>query len=184
MHPPPSPIKEPYMETNPRPPLEILLRHERPPDLHFILSSWKWSQRSMHPELESPIYFRILTDRINHIRTHPSTITTVACDPDDENFIFGYACTAGPILHYVFVRQAFRQARVASRLVPLPRTPPRPVTAWSRAAELYSRSHPGAFLYEPTRILRRAPRPQRSTLAATPEVVVREHSCMKSKSPA
>jgi hypothetical protein len=166
--PPLATIKGTCRERSPRPPLEIALRTEREGDLHFILSAWKWGMRSMFPELESKPYFQMITSRINSIRSHPEAQIIIACDPEDSNFIFGYSCFTGPVLNYVFVRQAFRRARVASRLVPS--EAPLTVTAWTRAAEFYSKSHPGALIYEPSRVLKRSRR--RREFASTPEVAL------------
>lgn len=41
----------------------------------------------------------------------------VACDPDDEDTIFGWICYDPHAIHYLFVKTAFRRAYVASRLV-------------------------------------------------------------------
>lgn len=42
---------------------------------------------------------------------------TVACNPEDEDQIYGWACSNGTALHYVYVKMTFRGNGIAGALV-------------------------------------------------------------------
>ncbi len=135
-----------------KPPLQIKLRPETGEDLHFILSSWKRSFFDTLPWLPPEIYYPMISHRIDALRQSPRTSTTVACSPDDEDFIFGWSCRSPTHLHYIFVRQSFRGARVAARLSPPPTMGPIKTTHWTRPCERYASKHPGRLIYTPSNL--------------------------------
>ena len=133
-----------------KPPLELRIRPEARTDLHFILSSWKRSYFEALPWLDSDTYYPMISERIDALRHSPRTITTVACSVEDDDFIFGWTCRSGDLVHYVFVRQAFRGARVASRLTPPSTHEPIRTTHWTRPCEAYAIRNPGRLIYTPS----------------------------------
>ena len=38
----------------------------------------------------------------------PHSTITLACDPDDPDTVWGYVCTDGDLLHFIYVKSAFR----------------------------------------------------------------------------
>lgn len=54
---------------------------------------------------------------LDRILTSPDTVTNIACLPNDEDVILGYAVFQPKILHYVFVKEAFRENGIAKSLV-------------------------------------------------------------------
>lgn len=53
----------------------------------------------------------------------PRTVTLVACNPDDDKHLFGWACaevsagTSDLVLHFVYTFEAFRKYGVATALI-------------------------------------------------------------------
>ena len=61
----------------------------------------------------------------------------IACDPVKTDFIWGWACVDGPVLHYVFTRDSCRGNGVARML--------------TADAEAIAHKHPGALLFQPSK---------------------------------
>lgn len=60
-----------------------------------------------------PNYSRVL----DRILAQPDTTTMVACRPEHDDTIFGYAVYQPTILHYVFVKEDFRNNGIAKSLL-------------------------------------------------------------------
>ena len=132
--------------------LEIRVRPPKPEDWNYILDSWKRSFKETLKWVPGEIFFPHLTARIETIRQRRETIFRVACDPDDEDFIFGCACLGrNSLVHYAFTRHAFRRADVAKRITGISSTPTT-VTHWTRICEKVNRKHPGLLIYEPSKL--------------------------------
>ncbi len=101
--------------------LEIVIRDIRPGDRNYIIDSWHKSAHVGMSWVPTHIYLPEMQARITRL-LHRSKVV-VACDPEDPDFIIGWACTENGTLHYVFVRHAFQLAGVCTRLLaglPLP----------------------------------------------------------------
>ena len=130
--------------------LKIFFRPNGQDDWHYICDSWKKSfKESLN--FHSPNYFPEITAYINRLVNLPTTQLTMAVDPDDPDFIFGYMCHDAQSIHYIFTRQCFRRADVAKRLVTehLDTNQPIIATSWTRACEHINRQYNGAIRYEP-----------------------------------
>ena len=90
-----------------------------------------------------------MEERINELLERSTVV--MACDPGDPNYILGWAVIEGPVVHYVYVRQALRRARVAQRLLG---GVPSPVACshWSHWCETIETDKPGSLRYEPSRL--------------------------------
>lgn len=120
-------------------------------DWAFILSSWKKSHRDAEPWVPSHIYFAKMHVDIERLKSSGATFR-IACDPDDANFIWGWACYDASTLHYVYVRTSSRDQGVATLLVRESglRTPIS-CSHWSTWAAAVAKKHPGALVYSPVR---------------------------------
>ena len=135
--------------------LPIKIRAPIDADWNYIYDSWKRSFKETMPWVPTPNFFRAMGERIEAIKGRRETRFFVACDPDDEEFIFGWGCFGRKnLIHYLFVRQAFRHARVALRLVEMATDTKKPIafTHWTRVCEKLNRKHRGALRYEPSKL--------------------------------
>ncbi len=133
--------------------LEPRIRQVVKDDWAYILDSWKKSFRELGCDQHVPkhIYWPEQHALIEHLKLNPAVEFRIASDPDDANFIWGWACVeGGTILHYVFVRASAQGQGVAKLLLA---GVPRPIvtTHWTRIAEQVHKKHPGSLLYEPSR---------------------------------
>lgn len=129
--------------------LPFKIRPLREGDWHFVLSSWLRSFAA--GKTQTPKFWAQNQAFIEDRRQRGATFL-VACDPDDEDFIFGWSCAEGPVLHYVYVKEAFRHAGVARALAAesFPCS-----TIWFTHQTNYSddilKRHAGALKYVPLR---------------------------------
>lgn len=141
--------------SKPRTNLPIKIRTPEDNDWNYIYDSWKRSFKETMPWVPSSNFFKAMGERVEAIKGRKETRFFVACDPDDEGFIFGWGCFGRKnLVHYVFVRQAFRHARVASRLLAIASDTNKIIsfTHWTRVCEKLNRKNPGALRYEPSKL--------------------------------
>lgn len=98
-------------------------RPGRPSDRPFILESWQASNSitTLGREM-GPRYVSEQKALCNEILDRKSTTVRVACDPDDEDAIFGYAVVGSldtliPRVYYVYVKSEARKLGVATSLL-------------------------------------------------------------------
>lgn len=96
-----------------------MLRDVTADDLPFIYNSWLKSFKSSPwaKSIPTSIYYANHKEVIAKIL--PKAIIMVACNPEDQSQIFGYAVfTPGRIiaLHYVYVKQPYRRLGIAQVL--------------------------------------------------------------------
>lgn len=90
-------------------------------DKNFIFVSWNKGMRYSNDDLATiPVedYNRRFQKVFDELWTNPSITKKVACLPDDHDVILGYAVYQGTILHWVFVKDAWRKMGIARDLVP------------------------------------------------------------------
>lgn len=130
--------------------LRPMLRGVNEHDWAYIRDSWKKSFRDLGSERHIPayLYYRNQTAEIDRCAMHAKF--RIACDPVKTDFIWGWACVDGPVLHYVFTRDSCRGNGVARMLTHgLPQ--PLQVTHWTADAEAIAHKHPGALLFQPSK---------------------------------
>ena len=134
-------------------PLKISFRPPGQDDWNYILDSWKKSFRTA-VGFHTPSYYAEISDRIEHITDTPGTVYVLAVDPDDPDFILGWLCHTNNVVHYLFVRQCFRRAHVATRLLTNHIDTDKPITctSWTRVCEPANKRSGGVLRYEPTRL--------------------------------
>jgi GNAT superfamily N-acetyltransferase len=94
-------------------------------DGNFVYSSWLNSYReSAIGGWKSPtgeamalgVYYKRARSRIDALIKRGAELK-VACDPEDTNIILGWMCAEDPVLHYVYVKEAYRRQGIALSLL-------------------------------------------------------------------
>jgi GNAT superfamily N-acetyltransferase len=91
------------------------VRLGRPSDLPFVVDSWVKRGHARGERL------RDATARVRAILADDTTELRVACLPDDEDAILGWAAVTtdeSPRLHYAYVRKECRRQGIANALLP------------------------------------------------------------------
>jgi len=103
---------------------DIPIRPARRGDKNYIIKSWVRSMRGQFPYSKmSSGAIRKYAKRVEALIA--TTITLVACDPEDGDVVYGFVCgesgrylgVESPTLHYVWVRKQFRQNGIGTALV-------------------------------------------------------------------
>ena len=141
----------------------ILLRKIEPDEraLSFVLDSWcktvaaeppwDFSTTPTTPPLPHPLMIYETDTLLKKIIPH-STIT-LGCDPDDPDTIWGYICTDGDMLHFIYVKSAFRGFGIGGCLLRAAGLPDSNVITSHRTKSLFV-AFPGVrFLWNPYRMI-------------------------------
>ena len=128
--------------------LKTRIRAPNEDDWAFVRDSWKKSYRESQRHIPSSLYWRAQSSEVDGYIGKAEF--RVACDPDDADFIWGWACLEGETVHYVFVRNSSRGQGIASMLTSGIAHPIQ-CSHWSEAAEKIAAKHPGALTYAPSR---------------------------------
>ena len=96
-----------------------IIRNACGSDLAFLYATWSNSYhhdsllaKSCKASVFGPYYDRV----IDHILIQPDTRVRIACNPSDPNVIWGYLVSQPKILHYTFVKEAFRKLKIGTDL--------------------------------------------------------------------
>ena len=98
--------------------IAILLRKPEPDEraLGFVLDSWcktvaaepPWNFATPLPSPPLPPPVMIYEHDTLLKKIIRNSTLTLACDPDDEDTVWGFVCSEGDVLHFVYVKSAFR----------------------------------------------------------------------------
>lgn len=94
--------------------VKYALRLGRPSDLPFVVDCWAKRGHAHNERLGEA------TARVRSIIARADSVLRVACLPDDEDAILGWAVLSTdepPRLHYVYVRKEARGQGIARRLL-------------------------------------------------------------------
>lgn len=108
----------------------IEVRNANASDVAFIFNSWiqsfndgNYESKRTRTSVEKPEKHLEIEELIRN----PNTTVIVACNPSDQDQLYGFACgttildaPSGKtylVLHYVYVKQSFRNKKVASTLI-------------------------------------------------------------------
>lgn len=90
-------------------------------DRNFVVNSYLKSYRNS-PDAQHVVgdfYFTGQTRILEKLLQTAEVV--VACNPDKEDDIYGYAIVEGsksrPVVHYVYIKQAFRRQKLAQRIL-------------------------------------------------------------------
>ncbi len=95
-----------------------MFRHLRDTDKPFVAHSWASSFFHSHwagPWTENE-YWSIMRPKLDGILANPEMKVLLSCNPGDDDQLFGFACYTPadvPILHFVYVKHAFRDHKDA-----------------------------------------------------------------------
>lgn len=86
--------------------LPVRIREMRPADEAFVVDTWRrsFSDESDLCKLDPEAYRKLYAKLINRYTHERGAVVRIACDPEDEDTLIGWAATHGPELHYVYVR--------------------------------------------------------------------------------
>ena len=99
---------------------EYKIRHALPSDVAFVYSTWLNSYKrdsALGKSTRDTIFFNEYRFVVDYILNRPNVDVMVCCHPDEISVIFGYAVYEPGILHYVFVKEAFRRLGIAKALL-------------------------------------------------------------------
>ncbi len=92
----------------------------RPPelqDLAYIHDSWRSSyEGSGYAKLSPKWFYRLMQAAKVTAMLNRSTVQVVTL-PDDRDLIVAWSCIEGDVIHYVYVREAFRRKGIAKWLL-------------------------------------------------------------------
>lgn len=99
----------------------VSIRDATASDKNFIFATWLRGLRygnDWFALIEPTAYYASYNNFIHGLLTKPGTVVKVACLLDDPDVVLGYAVYEGPVLHWVFVKKAWRGIGLAKSLVP------------------------------------------------------------------
>lgn len=97
-----------------------MLRTGKNEDLPFIYSTWLrnlYYSNEMFNKIEKRTYYAAYSKIMENIIALPQIVVTICCLDDAPDVIVGYIITRGPVLHYAYVKNAWRRASVFNKLV-------------------------------------------------------------------
>ena len=77
---------------------------------------------------------------------------TLACDPDDEDTVWGFVCSAGDLLHFIYVKSAFRGFGIGGCLFRAAGLPDGNIVISHRTKSLFMAFPKSRFLWNPYRM--------------------------------
>lgn len=88
-------------------------------DLGYIIDTWRKgvAPKSTLAKFDRDVYFRLMARHIKALTREPGANVRIACDPQDETTIIGFAVLTGDELHYVYVRDTLRKLGIARLLL-------------------------------------------------------------------
>lgn len=102
----------------------IMLRYGKEEDRKFIMSSWLNAFKGSYyaGPIQFNLYYKTYQEVIDRILRRPQTEVVVACLPDDEDEILGYAVVEGfgdqgPCVHWAYVKRRLRGFGIASTIL-------------------------------------------------------------------
>ena len=126
---------------------DFLVRPIVPDDVAFVLASWLdgyWPDCLCSLVMPKSQWWPRWHCVVENILADERTRTVVACNPDDQTQLYGFACAMPPdVLHWCYVKQAFRGHGIASQMWPAAGLYPTPIESilashWSHAATRWS----------------------------------------------
>ena len=86
-------------------------------DMNFVINSWLKTQRDVghHAYMSNPVYFGHYRDQV--VAKLAASTTTIACEPEHPEHIFGYIVRGDGCIHMLYVKHDFRKLGIARQLV-------------------------------------------------------------------
>ena len=141
----------------------ILLRKPEPDDraIRFVLDSWcktvaaepPWDFSSTRhtPPPPHPLLIYEHDTLLKKIIRNSSI--TLACDPDDPDTVWGYVCCDGELLHFIYVKSAFRGFGIGGCLLRAAGIPKGKMNISHRTESLFTAFPNIRFYWNPYRMI-------------------------------
>ena len=141
----------------------ILLRKPEPDDraIRFVLDSWcktvaaepPWDFSSTRhtPPPPHPLLIYEHDTLLKKIIRNSSI--TLACDPDDPDTVWGYVCCDGELLHFIYVKSAFRGFGIGGCLLRSAGIPKGKMSISHRTESLFTAFPNIRFYWNPYRMI-------------------------------
>ncbi len=96
------------------------IRKAKAGDIEFIYATWLRSYKHDSPltkYTKRELFFDQHQKILDTILSNDGVQTCIACDPEDEDLIFGYITFEPKIIHFIYVKYAFRKRGIATKLL-------------------------------------------------------------------
>lgn len=101
--------------------MEIEIREYLPEDKNFVYSTFLrglYYGNALYNKIDKPAFFENYTQVLSNMLLNPSNRLLVACEGDDPALVLGWLLASSQgALHFVYVKSAFRNHKIASELV-------------------------------------------------------------------
>lgn len=96
---------------------QVKLRGPTGRDVPLILNSWLKSARDVGDRavMSNDVYFTGY--RLECLEKVTDGQVTIACDPEDDDRIFGWLCWQPGTIHYVYVKRDYRRWGIARQMI-------------------------------------------------------------------
>lgn len=131
--------------------LEVTMRAVKRTDIPFIYDAWLESyKRTVAPSGDGRAarYYKEQRLRLDMLRDRG--VWMVATDPHDADYLMGFVCAEPPLIHYLYVKPAFRRQGIARSLIAaagLAAQPTLLATHWTSFADKLAITHPRILQY-------------------------------------
>lgn len=99
----------------------VTIRPPRPEDRAFIYATWLRGLYYGNPwftQIDKDSYMASYHKILDQLFLKPDVDIKIACVTEDPELILGYSVSEPSILHWVFVKQAWRRFGIAKQLIP------------------------------------------------------------------
>lgn len=93
----------------------------RPDDYNFIMATWLiglYYGNDWFTKIDKDVYMKHYHDIVDRVLKKPTLISNLAVLKEDDSVILGYAIYEPKILHWVYVKEAWREIGIAKQIVP------------------------------------------------------------------
>lgn len=134
---------------------EVNIRPIEEDDYAFVYSTWLRSYRF------NSVFTRKLTNKVYYEWHHKAIerifgrggFCIIACDTSDKNVVFGYIVgertSSGDIIHFIYVKKAFRKLGIMAKLLDSVGFKGGLFTHYTEFCDEYLKSHEGIWTYNP-----------------------------------
>lgn len=132
---------------------EFTIRPIVPDDVAFVVNAWLegyWPDCPCSLVMPKSAWWPRWHRVIENILADERTRTVVACLPDDQTQLLGFACARPPsVLHWCYVKQAFRHNGIAAGMLAELEGLSCVSHASAATARAFRRNELGDFIYDP-----------------------------------
>lgn len=99
----------------------VKIRNVELTDYNFIFATMLrglYYGDTWYSQIPKDIFMKNYHNVVEHLLKKPTVSILVACLKEDESTVLGYSILENNIVHYVFVKSAWRNIKIAKSLVP------------------------------------------------------------------